>query len=209
MTTSPGKPLPHWPWVILAVGAIAAALAYMLTPTPAPRTYVSGSSRIGGPFALTDHTGKTFTAANLLGHYSVIYFGYTFCPDVCPTELQTLSQALDLLPPDTLAKVQPLFITVDPERDTTEVMARYVKAFHPKLLGLTGTPAEIAAAEKAYLIYAAKVPAKDGAANNYLMDHVSLLYVMGPDGKNITHFNQGMTPEQIAAALKQIIKKSS
>lgn len=208
MSNPEKKPLPHWPWVLLVVGMIAAALAYMLTPTPAPRDLSTGAARIGGPFTLTDHTGRKFTEANLLGHYSVIYFGYTFCPDVCPTELQDLSRALDLLPAETLAKIQPLFITVDPERDTADVMARYVKAFHPKLIGLTGTPEQIAAAEKAYLIYAAKVPQK-GIGKDYLMDHISILYVMGPDGKYITHISQGLAPEKIAAALKKIIAQGS
>jgi protein SCO1/2 len=205
MTTPPKKPLPHWPWVVLVAGVIAAALAYMLTPTPAPRNHITGSSQIGGPFDLVDHTGKKFTEANLLGHYSVIYFGYTFCPDICPTELQTLSAALDLLPPEILAKVQPLFITVDPERDTVDVMARYVKAFHPKLTGLTGTKDEINIARKAYLIYAAKAQQQGSGGKNYLMDHVSLIYVMGTDGKNITHFSQRVPPGEIADTLRKII----
>jgi protein SCO1/2 len=206
MTESSQKRLPRWPWILLVVGLTAAALAYVLTPTPAPRNATSGSSLIGGKFTLTDQNGHPYTEANLKGHYSVIYFGYTFCPDVCPTELQNLSQALDLLKPDDLAKVQPIFITVDPERDTPEVMAKYIKAFHPKLIGLTGTPEQVASAEKAYLIYAAKAVVKNGDPKSYLMDHVSILYVMGPDGKNVTHFGPGTPPEKIADTLTNLLK---
>jgi protein SCO1/2 len=158
-----------------------------------------GGITVGGPFSLVDDTGKPVTDATYHGRWMLVYFGYTFCPDVCPTELQTIAGALDKIGP--LAKnVAPLFITVDPERDTQTVLAQYVKLFDDRIVGLTGTPAQIAAAAKAYRVYYAKTTPKD--SSTYLMDHSSFMYLMGPDGRLRTLFPQGLSADKLADALR-------
>jgi protein SCO1/2 len=158
-----------------------------------------GGVTIGGPFALIDGTGKAVTDADFRGRWMLVYFGYTFCPDVCPTELQSVSTALDLLGP-LAARVVPVFITVDPERDTPAVMAEYVKLFDPRLIGLTGSAAQVAAATRAYRVYAQRVDTKTNT--DYLMNHSSFIYLMGPDGRFVALFRQGMAPQEIATAIQ-------
>jgi protein SCO1/2 len=160
----------------------------------------SGTALVGGPFTLTDHTGRRVTEKDFLGKYTLIYFGYTYCPDVCPGELQLMAAALDEMG-DKGDQIQPVFITVDPERDTVEHMAVYVPQFHDRLIGLTGSPEEVAAAAKAYRVYYAKVDDPD--ATEYLMDHSSILYLMGPDGGYVGHFTYGTKPDTLAAKLAQ------
>lgn len=164
-----------------------------------------GGVAVGGPFALTDTLGKTVTDQDFRGRWMLVYFGYTFCPDVCPTELQTVADALKQLGPQA-EKVAPLFITVDPERDTVAVLAGYVKLFDDRLLGLTGTPEQIAAITRAYRVYYAKANAKD--SNAYLMDHSSFLYLMGPDGKLQALFKPDTSGKDIAEAIRQRIAAS-
>lgn len=160
---------------------------------------VPGSVQVGGPFSLTDSSGRTVTDADFRGRWMLVYFGYTFCPDVCPTELQAVAAGLDQLGPQA-SRIAPLFITVDPERDTPQAIGQYVKLFDDRLIGLTGTPAEIAAAARAYRVYYAKVQTKEASA--YLMDHSSFLYLMGPDGKLVTLLKPGLSGAEIAAILK-------
>ncbi len=160
----------------------------------------TGAALIGGPFALTDHTGKQVTEKDFHGKFSLIYFGYTYCPDVCPGELQLVVAALDQLG-DKAEQIQPVFITVDPERDTVEQMAVYVPQFHDRLIGLTGSVEQVAAAAKAYRVYYAKVDDPD--ATEYLMDHSSILYLMGPDGTYVGHFTYGTKPDVLAEKLLQ------
>lgn len=160
-----------------------------------------GQAAIGGPFSLVDHTGKAVTEAEYRGKFTLIYFGYTFCPDVCPTELGVMAAAYDKLTLLEQSKLQPLFITVDPARDTVAVMKDYVAAFHPKLIGLTGSEEQVAQAAKAYKVYAAK--AKGDDPKSYTMDHSSILYLMGRDGKFIAHFPHGTTADELAAGLKK------
>lgn len=145
----------------------------------------TGTALVGGPFTLVDQTGKTTTDKDFHGKFMLVFFGYTYCPDVCPTELQVMMAAMDSLGP-TSPPVQPILITVDPERDTPEVMQSYVENFGPSLVGLTGTPEQIAQAAKAYRVYYAK--AGDTAAQDYLMDHSSIIYLMGPNGRFVKHF---------------------
>lgn len=154
---------------------------------------------IGGPFELVDHTGKTVTQDDFKGKFMLIYFGYTYCPDVCPTELQDMTAALDALG-DKADRIQPIFITVDPQRDTPELMAEYVANFYPGMIGLTGTEEQIAAAAKAYRIYYAKV-AEDENDPYYLMDHSSIIYLMDEGGKLAAYFNSKMSPEDMAKAI--------
>ncbi len=158
---------------------------------------------IGGPFALTDQDGRTVTSDSLKGKPTLIYFGYTYCPDVCPTSLLLMETAVEQLGPDTPKKVNLVFITVDPERDTRELIKGYVSNFGATFIGLTGTPADVAAAARAYRVYYQKVPGKDGSP--YLMDHSSIVYVLDRSGRFVTHFTHEAKAEQIAAALKKLL----
>jgi protein SCO1/2 len=161
-----------------------------------------GTVQIGGPFELTDHTGKTVTDLDFRGRYMLIYFGYSYCPDVCPTELAKMSLALDLIG-DKADRIAPIFITVDPERDTSAHLATYVTNFHERMVGLTGTEQQVSQAAKAYRIYFRKV--EDETSTDYLMDHSSIIYLMGPDGKYVTHFSHGTNAEDIAKRLNEIL----
>lgn len=184
----------------LAAVAVAAGIAWFQVRV-ATQVAHEGTAAVGGPFHLTDHTGRAVSDADYRGRWMLIYFGYTFCPDVCPTELSVVAQVMDRLGP--LAdKVQPLFVTIDPERDTVAQMAGYVDLFHPRLVGLTGSPEQIADAARAFRVYYAKVPLEGGDAGDYTMDHSSFLYLMGPDGRFRTVYPGGTGPDAIAADLK-------
>jgi protein SCO1/2 len=165
-----------------------------------------GEALIGGPFTLTDQNGHRVTEKDFLGKYMLVFFGYTYCPDVCPTELQVMTEALKQMGPKADV-IQPIFISFDPERDTPETLKTYVGNFSPQLIGLTGTEQEIAAAAKAYRVYYSKV--KDsGGANDYLMDHSSILYLMGPDGKFVRHFSYTTDAKTLADALTSTVSGS-
>lgn len=161
--------------------------------------------KIGGPYNLTDHTGQSVTEKDFQDKYKLIYFGFTYCPAVCPTELQKMAKALDTLGP-VAKEIHPLFITVDPERDTVEVMAQYVAHFHPDLIGLTGTPKQIQDVLKSYKIYAAKV--KDEDATDYTMDHSSFIYLMSPDDKLLHIFRTQDSAEDIAGTTRSILSEA-
>jgi cytochrome oxidase Cu insertion factor (SCO1/SenC/PrrC family) len=158
---------------------------------------------IGGSFSLTDQNGRTFTDADLKGKPTLIYFGYTFCPDVCPTSLLLMETAAEKLGPDGPKKVNLIFITIDPERDTQKLMKDYVGNFGPTIEGLTGTPAEIDAVARAYRVYYQKVPGKDGAP--YLMDHSSIFYLLDKRGRFVTHFTHESKAETIAQAVDRLL----
>ena len=153
---------------------------------------------IGGPFALTDHTGKSRTDADFRGKLMLVYFGFSFCPDICPTDLMAIGQAIDKLGPAGEG-VQPLFVTVDPERDTAAHLAEYVPFFHPRLLGLTGDAAHIRDAARAYRVYYAKVVI-DGAAE-YTIDHSGFIYLMDRDGKYLGFFPPGTPAGRMAVVI--------
>lgn len=191
--------------VLLAVAVGIGLRLFVLGRGGTPNVSVSGAALIGGPFTLTDQDGRTRADDEFRDKLMLVYFGYTFCPDLCPTELQTMSDALDRLG-DKAAAVQPIFVTVDPERDTVPVMKQYVSHFHPRLIGLTGTDAAVAAAAKAYRAYYAKAPIKDGG--DYLMDHSGFVYLMGRDGRYLTHFNPQTTADQMADQLAAAIAKN-
>lgn len=163
----------------------------------------TGRALIGGAFTLTDHEGNTVTEADFLGRHALVYFGYTFCPDVCPMELQSITEALERLGPKADG-VTPLFITVDPERDTVAVMAEYARHFHPSLRALTGTPEEVRAATRAYRVYFKRTDGPE-EGDDYLVDHTSLVYVMGPDGAYVAHFTFGTPPDEMAARLSELL----
>ncbi len=164
----------------------------------------AGVASIGGPFALIDQDGRAVTDQTYRGRWMLIYFGYTFCPDVCPTELAVVAQALDKLAPGDRNLVAPIFITIDPARDNPAVMKDYVAAFHPAMIGLTGSEEQVAVAMKAYKVYGAKAKSDDPA--NYTVDHSSILYLVGPDGRFTQHFPHGTSADDLAAALKKHLK---
>ena len=158
---------------------------------------------VGGPFALIDGDGKPVTDQTWRGKYMLIYFGYTFCPDVCPTTLSNVSDALDKLGPKA-DRLQTLFITVDPKRDTPAVVKQYAAAFGPRVAGLTGSAEQIAAVARAYRVYYAEHRTGTGA-DEYTMDHSSVLYLMGPDGRFIAPLRADQSGPELAAALaKQV-----
>lgn len=162
----------------------------------------------GGPFRLTSHEGKTVSSADFQGRFMLVYFGYSFCPDVCPYELQKMTTALQILEEEgyDTSLFQPLFITVDPERDTVEALRDYVALFHPRLIGLTGSVQEIEAVAKAYKIYYRKVD--DPTLGTYLMDHFSAIFAMGVTGEFQRLFTSQDTPETIADILRPVLDNS-
>ena len=153
---------------------------------------------IGGPFTLIDHTGEKVTEATFRGKYMLIQFGYTFCPDICPTGLSTITTALRRLGRGA-EKIQPLFVTIDPERDTPQKLSSYVEHFYPNLKGLTGTKAQIESMAKAYRVFRKKV--SDGASSDYVMDHSTFTYLMDPKGKLALMFRYETNPEIMAKAI--------
>ena len=190
---------------IAAIAVIAAAIVgRSLLPDGPAKVQQVGRVNIGGPFTLTDHTGKRVTEKDFAGKYMLVYFGYTFCPDVCPTSLSIVAEALAELSADELDKVVPIFITVDPERDNVEVMESYVPNFHDKMVGLTGSVDEVKAVSKAYKAYYAKVNTDD-PDGNYAVDHSSFTYLMGPDGEYVVHFNHGTPYDIMAKKLAEIL----
>jgi protein SCO1/2 len=164
-------------------------------------SHVTAPAAIGGPFQLTDTGGQTVTDKNLLGRPTLIFFGFTHCPDVCPTSLFEMSEVLRAMGNDA-DKVNAYFVSVDPERDTAAAMKDYLSSFDPHLKGLTGTPDEVAKVIADYRVYARKVPLKDG---DYTMDHTALIYLMDREGRFISPFNLNRKPEEAAADLKKYL----
>jgi protein SCO1/2 len=162
-----------------------------------------GRPAIGGSFSLTDQNGRTATSDSLKGKPTLIYFGYTYCPDVCPTSLLLMENAIDKLGPDAAKKVNLVFITIDPERDTPELLKGYVENFGPTFIGLTGTPQQIADVARAYRVYSQKVPGKEGGP--YLMDHSSIVYLLDRNGRFVTHFTHEAKAEAIATAVGRLL----
>lgn len=173
---------------------------------PAAQAPLAGA-KIGGPFRLTDGRGRAVTDRDFAGRYRVVYFGYTFCPDVCPTDMQAIAAGLKLLDTRAPAKAKtivPIFITVDPERDTPEVVGRFAAAFDPRIVGLTGSPAQIDAAKKAYAIWSAKGEATPGGG--YLVNHSRQVYLMDPDNKPLALVPADEGPEAVAKTLDQWVR---
>ncbi len=197
-------------WGGAAAIAVAVALLWRheLGPQQASRVTLepagAAGPTIGGSFTLVDQNGKTVTAGDFRGRFMLVYFGYTYCPDVCPTTLTTMADAIDILDGDG-DSVVPVFITVDPERDTPEHLKMYVNYFHPRLVGLTGTTQSVAAAAKAYRIYYAKAPEDGASGDDYLMDHLSFVFLMGPDGAFRAHFENGIGPEAMAKRIREYL----
>ena len=162
---------------------------------------VAQPAAIGGPFQLTDQNGKAVTDKSLKGKPTLIFFGYTHCPDVCPTSLFEISEVLRAMGKDA-DKINAVFISVDPERDTPATMKDYLSSFDPHLEGLSGDPAETAKVITSYRVYAKKVPTKDG---DYTMDHTALIYLIDRDGRFVSPFNLKRSPEEAATELKRYL----
>lgn len=179
-------------WILVAVAVLALGGAYFVRTvgSRAPPSAVSvGESAINTEFSLTDHNGNQVTEVDFLGRWQLVFFGFTHCPDVCPTTLAYVANVLDHFGEE-VEHVAPIFITVDPTRDTPEVMAEYVQAFHPKLVGLTGSEAEIVAAAQSFRAYYEKVE-EETAPDGYLMAHGGHIYLMTPEGRFVTAFRVG------------------
>ena len=166
----------------------------------------SGVALVGGPFTMTDQNGRRVTEKDFLGKHMLVFFGYTYCPDICPTELQVMMAALDQLGPDA-EKVQPVFVSIDPARDTPEVMKAYVENFGSRLIGLTGSPEEVVAMAKAYRAYYAK-SGDTSSPDAYLMDHSSIIYLMGTDGRFVKHFAYTTDTGRLAGELREQLEAS-
>jgi protein SCO1/2 len=207
-------------WLFPAVSAALAALAGLFiistqlaarsdAPTGASPVRVSGAVNIGGPFTLVNQDGETVTDADFSGKAMLIYFGFTYCPDICPTTLQVMTAALDRLDADQRAAFQPILISVDPERDTPEALAQYVQspAFPDALVGLTGTADQVREAARAYRLYYARVQDESLSAD-YTVDHSSLIYLMGREGEFIDVFPHGTPPDEIAGRLQRFLDEN-
>ncbi|MFQ5566599.1 MAG: SCO family protein [Paracoccaceae bacterium] len=168
-----------------------------------------------GPFSLMDHRGRTVTDKDFVGKFMLVYFGYTHCPDLCPIDLQVMAQAIEILG-DQGEKVQPIFITVDPKRDTVEVMAEFVRRFHPRLIGLTGTREQVDAAASIYRVRRMKFfpldldddNSRSGATegdSRYVVDHTASFFLIGPDVGGLVRYAHGITAEEIAEDVQQFI----
>lgn len=190
------------PLIIIAAFAasLAVGLALTLWLMGGPRG-VTAASTIGGPFQLVDQTGQAVTEKNLQGKPTIVFFGFTHCPDVCPTALFEMSEILRAMGKDA-NRVNAYFVSVDPERDTPEIMKSYLSSFDPNLKGLTGSPEQVAGVISAYRVYAKKVPMKDG---DYTMDHTALIYLMDREGRFVAPFNIKRKPEEAAADLKKYL----
>lgn len=162
------------------------------------------STEVGGPFELINGEGETVTEKAFLGGYSLVYFGYTYCPDVCPTELSNIVAAMDAMDPALAEKITPFFITIDPERDTPEVVKDYAAAFHPRMIGLTGDIDAIRDIAQSYRVYFAKA----GEGEDYLMDHSGYVYLIGPDGDLATMFRPNADAPSMGGVLETFVSKS-
>lgn len=215
--------------VILVVGGVAVAAALGISFVTIDRnsddtarlspdsTFVEpGTVPIGGPFTLTDHTGRAVTEKDFAGKYLLIFFGFTYCPDVCPTTLAEIARTMDLLGEYANA-VQPLFISVDPERDTPATLAEYIPSFDDRIVGLTGSVAQIQAVAESYRVYYEKVPneadsapgaaTEKRSAEDYTVSHQANTYLMSPENEYLTHFSYGTGPEQMAETIRDAIEK--
>mgnify|MGYP000241740606 CR=1 FL=1 len=195
-----------------AVFIVAAVLGVKMLTDPSTSnksSAIQATSGPGGPFTLTTHNGKIVTDKDFLGKYMMVYFGYSYCPDVCPLELQKLTSALLDLEKEGFdtSPIQPLFISIDPARDTPEALSEYIPLFHPSMIGLTGTEETVKAAAKEYKVYYAKRESDD--VNEYLMDHLSVIFFMDQSGNYKQLFTAKHKPADIANALKPLLKKAA
>ena len=166
---------------------------------------IAGASQVGGPFDLVTHGGRDVTQAYFNDKPKLIYFGFTFCPSICPTELQKMAAALEELDEEQAKQIYPLFITVDPDRDTPKVMKDYVTMFHDRLTGLTGTQSQIETVMDQYKVYASRVETE--GATDYTMDHSSYIYLMSADNNLVKIFDRGDSAEKVAEGIRTYLDK--
>jgi len=186
---------------LAAAGALGAAWV-SLVEAPAPKVATSGTAAIGGPFTLVSTNDGNVTDQTYRGKWLLIFFGYTFCPDACPTALNNISVALEKLGADA-GKLQPLFVTVDPQRDTREVLAEYLKSFDSRIIGLTGPEDQIDRVVKEYRVYVASQKSETQGDDNYLVSHSAYIYLMDPQGKFVNVIQGSEAGEEIAAWLRK------
>lgn len=191
--------------LILAVVSVYALKPAQTTSVPVTRTATAGLEGLGGSWTLTDYNGKAVTDEDFSGKYRLMFFGFTYCPDICPTELKRLTLVLEGLGDDA-ADITPLFVTIDPERDTPEVLKDYLGRFDPRFIGLTGTVQQIEHMEDIYKVYSAK--AEDPEYTEYTMNHSALVYFIGPDDKVLHLFHSGDTPEQMVKIIYQRMNRT-
>lgn len=192
---------------LLVVAGLAIAALVMTGVIPGAQMsgrsgIIAGAPQIGGPFTLTNNKGEPVTDEDFHGKMMLVFFGYTFCPDVCPTEMQTFTQTIMALGEDA-KDVVPVFITVDPKRDTVDVIDEFVAAFHPSIVGLTGSEEQITQVKKQYRAYGQKAEGDD--PEYYLVDHTSFTYLMGRDGTLETVFSYGTSPEEMTKKIRELL----
>ena len=188
---------------VRALAWLAPLALVACSPAQSPARPPLEGARIGGSFTLTDQDGKRLSDSSLAGRYRIMYFGYTFCPDVCPVDVQNLAAALKLLDksdPELAQRIVPVFVTIDPVRDTPAVLKQFVSAFHPRMIGLTGTPVEISKVAKEFAIFYQR---GKGTPDGYLMDHSRQAYLMSPEGKPLALLPQDSAPQAIADEIKR------
>ena len=195
--------------ILCAALGFSAGLAFLQITAadkslPPSKTHKVAGVKIGGPFSLVNQDGEPVTESSLAGKYNLIYFGFTFCPAICPTELQKIRIVMDRLGPQA-DLVQPVFITIDPERDTPDVMKKYVVQFHPRLIGLSGPPENVQKALKEYKVYARKV--EDPGMTEYTMDHSSYIYFIGPDGTLLGMYGTSGKPSDIVREIQAALPR--
>lgn len=187
--------------------ALALALAACGGQAESPGTPPLAGARIGGPFVLTDSSGKVVRDTDFAGKWRIMYFGYTYCPDVCPVDVQNIAAGVKAFEDESAelgAKVVPIFVTVDPERDTPAVVGKFVSAFHPRMVGLTGSAQAIADAARAYGVTYAK--SQPPGASEYLMDHSRTAILMDPQGRPVALLPQDEGGPAVAAELKKWVR---
>jgi protein SCO1/2 len=194
------------PTVLIVLALLLAILAggllwYVSDLLPSGQSSGMSVADIGGPFALTDQKGMRRTDRDFHGRYVLLYFGYSYCPDVCPTTLGVMADALAKLGPRA-SRVVPVFVTIDPERDTPAALKKYLAAFDPNFVGLTGSLADITKVAHEYRVYFAKHKLEGGS---YALDHSSVIYLLGPDGKLVKFYDETETPDQLAKDLKVLL----
>lgn len=203
---NPTRKSSRLPIILLALALALAAALWLFRPDNAPTGNLTGAA-VGGPFTLVDETGKTVTSASFDGKWRLMYFGFTYCPDVCPTDTAKMAAALRLFEkkhPEAAEKLQPIFVTVDPERDTPEALTEFTDTFHPRILGLTGSREQVDAVLKTFRVYASKVPGTTPEAYTY--DHLAIFYLMDPKGRPVEFLASATaTPEQLQAMLERFL----
>lgn len=196
-------------WILVGLALLGVAALQIMRPGKPESLNLTNANennqRYSAPFELTAHTGQRFSSDSLDGRFRLMYFGYSFCPDVCPIDLAKITAALKTLESDGIDTdlIQPIFVSIDPERDTPEAMADYVNLFHPRLLGLTGSLEEVDALAKRFGVYYKKIPQSDGS--DYLMDHLVVIFLMDQKGNYVRLFTNRDSADSIASALKPLL----